>query len=209
MSDSSRCHGVGDIMNTRDMEGHADCLLGKMEDKMLRGISLSGDVRGPEPWVIAQPFFTCCIKDLFLLILQGASPHPGIIQINNQGRAFAAPGKQLLLGPGNSFDGVQPFQMHGMNIDDTGNIRFSNIGKSGNFTRPVHTHLQDNNLVPCVHGEQREGQPDKIIEIPSGLQDPLRRAREVRLPGPPILLKDCRRHLLDRGFAAAAGNRHH
>ena len=75
-------------------------------------------------------------------------------------------------------------------------IRLSDANQRADFPGMIHPQLDDGDLRPLPQLDERQRQPDVVVEIPAVADDAVPRRQKLR------------RHFLRRGLAGAAGDGH-
>ena len=96
-------------------------------------------------------------------------------------------------------DGVDRREEPQMRLADVGpdpDVRFSDAHQRADFAGVIHPQFDDRDLRPLPQLDERQRQPDVVVEVPAVADHAIPRREKLR------------RHFLRRGLAGAAGDRH-
>ena len=125
------------------------------------------------------------------------SPQIRIIAGQTQQSVIGHAVANLQLGLQDTLPGTQIFHVHGADIGNNANVRLGDMGQIGNLAKVAHAHLQHRNLGIFLHGQQRHGKTQIVIEIGRGFADDI------------VPFQHCGNHFLGGAFSHGSGHAHH
>ncbi len=122
---------------------------------------------------------------------------PLVVVVEDPDRVLPHAREQLALCRGDVVERLEVGQMRSRDVCQDSDVRVGDLGEPRQLAVVAHPHLQHRDLVHGLQLEQRERAAVQVVEVsPRGVNG------EGRLEHLP-------RHLLGRGLARGAGNRHH
>ncbi len=104
--------------------------------------------------------------------------------------------KNLRLGIGDVVDRSEKPQVRLAHVGPDAHVRRGHAHQPADFAGVIHAQLDDRNLRTPPQLDERQRQPDVIVEVPAVAYHPISRRQKLR------------RHFLRRGLAGAAGDGH-
>ena len=121
---------------------------------------------------------------------------PGQVGIDNRAIALAEAIEYLALGGGDIVQAAKALQVCRHGVEQQRDTGPAELTQPGDIARLCRAHLNHREFDTGFQREQGQRHADFIVEVALGSQ------------GPAALRQHGAHHILDRGFAAAAGNRH-
>ncbi len=115
---------------------------------------------------------------------------PLVVRVRNQHRRRRRPVEDLGLGVGDRIHGCEKADVRLADVRPHAVFRLGNADERPDFARVIHTQLDDRHIRPAPQFDQRQRQPDVIVEVAAIPDDPVFRGQQLgcqffgrRLPG--------------------------
>ena len=121
---------------------------------------------------------------------------PRIVGVGDEQRRRAGPLEDLGLGVGDRVERGEEAEVRFADVRPHADVRLGHAHQRADLPRVIHAQFDDGHLRPLPQLDERQRQPDVVVEIPA--------VADHAVPH----LEKFARHFLGRGLAGAAGDRH-